>query len=509
MRDLNLPRLERRVALLLAPLADKPGAAVGVARDGALLLHRAAGLASVELRQPIGPATTFRIASVSKQFTCAAILLLAREGKLSLADPVRRHLPRLPEAFNPVTLDHLARNCSGVRDVLDLARLGGADLATPVTDAELDALLAHQRTLNFPPGTRFLYSNTGFRWLGQVVEQVAGEPLATFLDRRIFQPLGMASTRHTPDLLQPVEGLATGYLADGRRAPHAFPLGGEGGLVSTVEDLALWAHALSLGTLGGELESLLETTAPFSNGAPNRYALGLEVDTWRDLRSVSHGGLWPGYKTAFLRLPDKRITVIVASNSAALDPHHMALQVMEAALEGDTGLRPPPPPRDAVPMAGRWVAETEGLSLDVDADATARMHGVPFALVPGEDGRLHARRGAFPFAAALPRSDVLEVEMDAGIVLRFRRAEGAPLPTLDGHWHCAELDAEWLIEGNRVRANGPLRRGPEWHLEALTPRHLRVHMPSVLFPSWADAVLDGDTLTVNAGRARGLRFEKD
>ena len=449
MRDLDLLRLERRVALMLAPLAEGAGAAVGVARDGALLLRRAAGLASVELRQPIGPGTTFRIASVSKQFTCAAILLLAREGKLALTDPVRRHLPRLPEAFASITLDQLARNCSGVRDVFDLARLGGADLATPVTDAQLDDLLDRQASLNFAPNTRFLYSNTGFRWLGQVVEQVAGETLASYLERRIFQRLGMTSTRHTPDLLAPVEGLSTGYMADGRRAAHAFPLGGEGGLVSSVEDLALWARALSVGTLGEGIAAMLDATAPFDSGADNRYALGLEVETWRGLRTVSHGGLWPGYKTAFLRVPEKRLTVIVIANNAALDPHHMALQVMEAALEGDADLRPAPAAVDASGMAGRWVAD--GLSLDIDAELTARMHGVPFALVPGEDGRLHARRGAFPFAAALPQGDTtMAVELDAGVMLAFRRADRAPLPHLDGTWRCAELGAEWLIEIGRA-----------------------------------------------------------
>jgi CubicO group peptidase (beta-lactamase class C family) len=363
MRDLDLLRLERRVALMLAPLADQPGAAVGVARDGALLLRRAAGLASVELRQPIGPATCFRIASVSKQFTCAAILLLAREGKLSLADPVRRHLPALPEAFASITLDHLARNCSGVRDMFDLARLGGADLSTPVSESELDGLIARQTGLNFAPGTRFLYSNTGFRWLGQVVEQVSGEPLASYLDRRIFQRLGLTHTRHTPDLLTPVEGLATGYLADGRRAPHAFPLGGEGGLVSSVEDLALWARSLSVGALGGDMESLLEAQAPFSNGVLNRYALGLEAEKWRGLRLVSHGGLWPGFKTAFLRVPEKRLAVIVIANNAALDPHHMALQVLEAALETMPSCVPPPSPlRSQGSRAAGWPTASRSTS---------------------------------------------------------------------------------------------------------------------------------------------------
>ncbi|WP_191083076.1 serine hydrolase domain-containing protein [Roseococcus microcysteis] len=407
MRDLDLLRLERRVGQMLVPLAETPGAAVGVARDGMLLLRRSAGLASIELNAPIGIPTTFRIASVSKQFTCAAILMLARDGLLRLDDTLGAHLPWLPAELGAVTLDQAMRNAGGLRDVLELARLGGADLATPVTEVELDALIARQEGLNFAPGTRFLYSNTGFRLLGQVVERVARQSLAVFLERRIFGPLGMTRTRHTPDLSVPVPGLATGYLPDGaggwRRAPHGFPLGGEGGLVSGVEDLALWARCLSLGTLQSELEGMIEETAPFANGAMNRYARGLEVENWRGIQTVSHGGLWPGYKTAFLRVPERRLTVIVITNNASLDPHHMALQVLEAALQGDPALRPPPPHVPSEGMAGTWLCEEAGLSLDIEPDLLARMHGVPFTLIPGEDGRLTARRGAFPFQVA-PRA---------------------------------------------------------------------------------------------------------
>lgn len=510
MRDLDLLRLERRVGLMLAPLVATPGAAVGVVRDGALLLHRAAGLASIELNVPVGVGTTFRIASVSKQFTCAAILLLARDGLLSPGDPVRRHLPELPESLASITLDHLMRNCSGLRDMLELLRLGGTDLSTPVSEAELDAAIARQTTLNFAPGSRFLYSNSGFRLLGRVVERVSGQSLATFLESRIFQPLGMTRTRHTPDLALPVPGLATGYLPHAscgfQRAAHGFALGGEGGLVSGIEDLALWAHGLSGGALGG-LETTLTATTNFTNGVVNDYALGLQVEPWRGLRVVSHGGLWPGYKTAFLRVPEKGLTVIVIANNAKLDPHHMALQVLEAALDGDSDLLPAPVPVDHSAMTGTWLCEKDGLSLDIAEDGTARMHGVPFALIPTADGRMTARRGGFPFVASLPRGDMMEVEFDAGHRCAFRRVAPVALPKkLDGIWHCAELAAEWRIADGTVHASGPIRRAGPWKITALSPRHLRIAMPSTLFEGWADAVLakDGKSLVVNASRARGL-----
>lgn len=514
MRDLDLMRLERRVGLMLAPLAEQPGAAIGVTRDGVLLLRRSVGLASLDLHVPLGVTSCFRIASVSKQFTCAAILLLERDGLLGVHDPVRQHLPELPESLASITLDHLMRNSSGLRDMLELLRLGGADLTTQVTEAELDAAIARQVTLNFAPGSRFLYSNSGFRLLGRVIERVSGQSLAAFLDARIFQPLGMTRTHHTPDTAQPVRGLSTGYLPDGRggflAARHGFALGGEGGLVSCVEDLALWARSLSVGGLGGDVATALQTTSPFTNGETNRYALGLEVEHWRGLRLVSHGGLWPGFKTAFLRIPEKRLTVIAIANNATLDPHLMALQVLEAALHGDPSLLPAPDAMDHSAMTGSWLCEAEGLSLDIAADGTARMHGVPFSLVPAEDGRMTARRGGFPFKAALPVGETMEVEFDAGHRAQFHRATLAAPPALDGVWHCAELATEWRITDGVVHALGPVRRGPAWGITALSPRHLRIAMPSSLHEGWADAVLaeDGQSLTVNASRARGLIFTR-
>lgn len=515
MTDLDLLRLDRRVERLLALPPGAPGATIGVARDGRMLVHRSAGLASIELGVPIGPDTTFRIASVSKQFTCAAILLLAREGKLDPADPVRKHLPHLPPILDSITLDHLMRNTSGLRDMLELNRLGGVDLGLPLTEAELDAAIARQASLNFAPGTRYLYSNSGFRLLGQVVERLSGRTLAEFLEARIFAPLGMTRTRHTPNLAVPIPALATGYLPDGAggfvRAPHGFPLGGEGGLVSCVEDLVLWSEAVGRGALDG-IATELEALVPFANGEPGRYARGLQVDVWRGLGSVSHGGLWPGYKTAFLRIPSKGLTVVAIASNAALDPAFLANEAAAAALAGDPDLLPVPPRVDHAAMVGTWLCEEDGPSLDFGEDSVARMHGVPYALAPTADGRFAALRGSFPFLASQPKDGVLEVEFDAGFRRLFRRVEPVEVPaSIDGPWTCAELAARWAIREGSVRAQGPVRTaGSAWRIEALTPRNLRIHIPSALYPAWADAVVsaDGAKLTVNAGRARGLVFER-
>ncbi|MBR0670894.1 serine hydrolase domain-containing protein [Neoroseomonas soli] len=523
-RDLDLMSLERRVEALLAPFAAKgsPGCTIGIVRDGALVLHRSAGLASIEHEVPVGPSTTFRIASVTKQFTCAAALLLAEDGVLSPEDDLAAFIPELPDLGARVTVDHVMRNTSGIRDMLELMRLGGLDLSDACTGADLLAAICRQRGLNFAPGSRFLYSNSGFFLLGLAVERAAGMPLGAFLEQRIFTPLGMTRTRLTPTTSELVPGLATGYLpATGNftRAAHGFALGGEGGLVSCVEDLALWARNYETGRVGGPaLVEALQQRARFTNGALNLYARGLEAGEHRGVPTIGHGGLWPGYKTAFLRAPAERLAVIVITNHGGADPGAIAAQVLEAALAGTAGLTPVPPlPAHAAleAMTGRWVNAGEGASFDVFLDPAgqpmARSHGVPFALAPLPDGALTARRGVFCFTLR-PAGAALEVEADAGQRSVFQRApaEAAMPENLPGRYACAELGTEWTIgDDRRVSARGPHAVGGPWRLEPVAPGLLRMHVPGSLFDTWYDIrLLPGGALEANGARARRLVFER-
>ncbi|WP_431271090.1 serine hydrolase domain-containing protein [Dankookia sp. P2] len=530
---LGLLALRRQARRLLAPWdrAGSPGATLGLVRDGALVLQESAGAASLELGIPIGAETTFRIASVSKQSTCAAILLLAAEGRLSVADDIRHWLPELPELGPRISIDQLMRNCSGIRDMLELMRLGGTDLSHPVRPEHLMAAICRQRGLNFEPGTRFLYSNSGFMLLGRIIEAVSGETLGDFLERRILGPLGMTRTRHTPSVTEVVPGLATGYFPQGPgfiRAQHGFPLGGEGGLVSCVEDLALWDRNFASGTVGGAgLAAALAERAPFANGTLNRYARGLEVTTHRGLRTENHGGLWPGYRTCFLRAPEAGMTVIAIANHGGIDVYHLAHQLLDAALEGRPGLHPAPalPPRPALEaLAGRWLDPESGATIEFALDAaghpTATQHGLPFALAAGEDGRLVARRGIYPFALSLPEGGSLMLETDAGTVTHFRRAATAPaLPDgLAGSYRCAELDATWTLapegDGLVVQVRGPLTAAGPWPVQPIEGDCLRILTPATMFQGWVDAKLARaaagriGAIVVSSGRVRGMRFER-
>jgi D-aminopeptidase len=535
--DLDLTLLERRVDALLAPWADQagPGATIGVVLEGQLAVHRHAGLASIEHGVPIGAQTRFRIASVSKQFTCAAVLMLSAEGKLSLEEEARTYLPELPALADRVTVAHLMHNTSGLRDMLEIMRHGGADLGTPIRLQDLVEGICRQRTLNFTPGTRFLYSNTNFLLLGLIVERLTGTPLEGVLEARLFAPLGMRDTRMTPDVHQAIPHLATGYFASEqggwRRAPHAFPLHGEGGLVSSVRDLALWGHNANTRSIGdGWLDGLTVQT-PFANGTVNRYARGVVVRPYRGLETVSHGGLWPGYRTEFLRIPALAATVIAIYNCATVDPNLLAHRALDAVLETRPGFRamgihpvPALPPKEVLaPLAGRWLDPVSGATLDIAVSEagipTLATNGLIVTAEATEDGRLASPRASSVFMVKGAGADTIAVEQDAGTTGQWQRvADGAALPPgLAGTYQSPEMAARWTVteaEGKTwVHAQGPVAAGQPWEVTPISGDILRVTIPATLFRAWLDVrvLREGEAiigLEASGGRAKRVRYDR-
>src|SRR4051812_38346087 len=277
-----------------------PGCAVNVLRDGASIYSKGYGLASLELGVPIAPRTVFDIGSSSKQFTAASIVLLAMDGKLSLDDDIRKFIPELPDLGAKVTLRHLLNHTSGWRDYVDLMAFGGFDERDHTTDDDALEVLRRQRALNFAPGSDWRYSNTGFFLMSVVVKRVAGKSLADFARERIFEPLGMKSTHYLTESREVIANKATAY--------SPMPGGGflinmsnweqigDGGVQTSVEDLAKWDANFDSPVAGGKtMFDMLQTTATLSNGTPLTYALGLTVDNYRGTRRVSHGGAWGGF----------------------------------------------------------------------------------------------------------------------------------------------------------------------------------------------------------------------
>ncbi len=226
--------------------AQTPGVAIAVVRDEKVIYSRGYGMASLEHSAPVAVDTVFDIGSTSKQFTAACILLLAEDGKLSISDEVRKYIPELPQYERPITIAHLLHHTSGLRDYTALMGLGGLSIEPDYTDAFLLEIIFRQKGLNFPPGERFSYSNTNFFLLGEIVRRVSGMPLSRFAKERIFDPLGMSSTIFMDDHLAVIPRRAESYYPreDGS---GGFTLAislmdnvGDGGVYTTVEDLAKW-----------------------------------------------------------------------------------------------------------------------------------------------------------------------------------------------------------------------------------------------------------------------------
>jgi CubicO group peptidase (beta-lactamase class C family) len=330
--------------------AGSPGCALGVVRDGQLDYARGYGLASVEHGVPITPATVFDIGSVSKQFTAMAVVLLAQDGKLSLDDEIQKFLPEIPRyAAGPVTIRQLLHHTSGLRDYLDVMGLSGiADEAVTTEADALDAIVRQKET-NFPPGSEFRYSNSGYFLLSVIVKRASGQTLRYFAATRIFAPLGMTRTQFVDRHEMVVPGKAGSYAA-GPGGSVVLSLAnweqtGDGAVNTTVEDLVKWERNFETGTVGGAAGlAEMHRTGVLSDGKPISYALGLGIDTFRGLRRVSHGGAWAGYRAHIVRYPDQKLSLISLCNLSTSNPGELNERVALLLLEGKLGPASPPAP---------------------------------------------------------------------------------------------------------------------------------------------------------------------
>jgi CubicO group peptidase (beta-lactamase class C family) len=322
---------------------DSPGCALAVVREGKVAYERGYGLANLEHHVAITPHTVFDIGSTSKQFTAAAIHLLAAEGRLSLDDDVRRWVTELP-AYDtgPITIRHLLHHTSGLRDYLELMELTGARFEDVSTDDDALSLLARQKAANFAPGAEWLYSNSGFFLLSIVVKRASGRSLREFAAERIFAPLGMRETHFHDDHTMVVPNRATGYeraKAGGFTIDMSnFEQTGDGSVYTTVEDLVRWDRNFYDPIVGGRplIDGLLRPGVLRSR-EPLKYASGLNIDAYRGLTTVSHGGSWAGYRAELLRFPEQRLSVICLCNVSDARPSRRARQVAELFLADRMG----------------------------------------------------------------------------------------------------------------------------------------------------------------------------
>jgi D-alanyl-D-alanine carboxypeptidase len=322
---------------------DAPGAAVIVVRDGKVLYRGARGLANLELGVPLKPESVFRIGSVTKQFTAAAILLLAEQKKLALIDPITKFLPDYPVQGKVVTLEHLLAHTSGIPSYTDIAEWR----PTRRTDVSVQQLVDFfkDKPFEFEPGQHWKYNNSGYVLLGAIIEKVSGQSYSEFMRENVFEPLGMKNTRYD-DTSAIIPARVAGYgrndkggwrNAEFLSMSHPYSAGS---LLSTVDDLARWNAAIE----NGELLTAASwrqaaTSFALNDGTPARYGAGWILGRVGPVATVEHGGGINGFNSYVLRAPAQKLYVAVIANGAP----------------------PPTPPQD---LAVKLAAATLGVSLD-------------------------------------------------------------------------------------------------------------------------------------------------
>jgi CubicO group peptidase (beta-lactamase class C family) len=319
--DSLVQRIDRAFTSAGGPTA--PGCALALSRDGKVVLTRAYGLANLEDGVANTPETIFESGSVAKQFTAAAVMQLVHDGKLSLDDDIRKHLPEMNDFGKKITIRNLLTHTSGLRDWYTLAAFKGHPAGTHVhSPATILDIAAHQKTLNFEPGAEYLYSNTGYILASIIVQRVSGMPFPKFTEERLFKPLGMTHTQWRDDFTKIVKGRAAAYTGNAQRGytldmPFTNVIG-SGGLLTTVGDWMTWNAFLDNPTAipgGAEMVKAMTTTMTLNSGKHITYALGLTVSTNDGLREISHSGSTGGYRTFLARYPDEKASVAVMCNA--------------------------------------------------------------------------------------------------------------------------------------------------------------------------------------------------
>lgn len=314
-----------------------PGCAVGVSVGGTPVLQKAYGMADLEHDVPNTPATIFEAGSVSKQFTAMAIMLLVKDGKLSLDDPVRKYLPEVPDYKVPLTIRHMLTHTSGLRDWGSVASIAGAPRTTrEYTHGHVLDIVSRQKFLNFTPGDKYSYSNTGYNLSAVIVSRVSGMSFADFSQQRIFTPLGLTHTSWRDDHTRIVKGRAIAYADTNVRFATEMPfenVHGNGGLLTTVGDLLKWNENFVKPVVGDmPLVTAMQTTGLFNDGKPQDYALGLMVGELRGVKNINHSGSTAGYRAHLNRFPEARTSVAVLCNVSSGDATRAANRVSELFL---------------------------------------------------------------------------------------------------------------------------------------------------------------------------------
>ncbi len=484
-----------------------PGCSVAVDKSGEPYFRKAYGLANLDYAVPADPATQYHVASVSKQFTAAAVLLLVREGKVSLAAHPREYLPEVSALPDGITVRHLIHHTGGIRDQWDLLGLAGWRYARDrITNQDVMTMLARQRDLNFPPNSEYLYSNSGYTLLAEIVSRVSGQTFREFTNARLFQPVGMTETFFRDDFDEVVPDHAAGYVQK-KAGGYAlsvtnFDTAGATSLVTTPRDLVKWAN---LFITNDPLIDGMTTKGILADGEEISYAFGIDVSTRDDKTFISHGGSDAGYRAFLMTVPADAISIAVACNTTA-SPGRLSNALYRLLTDKTTESQTQPQsiPYPEAFNGDFYSSETRNLWRFRDGVATflsfqaellatgKRTLLIPSFGVTGEFNRTY--------------SEVTISSPDDTAVYARVNASDDNLSPLAGAYYSEELDAVYRIRNDGGQMRLDYVKHPDVELLKVDENTLAGEVGTLEFTLDGQGRADGFTL--NTFRIRNLAFRR-
>ena len=517
---------------------DSPGCALAVIKDGKIIYERGYGVANLEYNVPITPTTVFHVASVSKQFTAFAVTMLARQGKLSLDDDIRKYLPEVADFGKTITIRHLIHHISGLRDQWELPAMAGWRLDDVITKEHILKMVSHQKELNFEPGQEHLYCNTGYTLLAVIAERVTGRSFRQFTEENIFKPLDMKNTHFHDDHQMIVKNRAYSYssaMGGGfRLSALNYANVGATSLFTTVEDMAKWVNNFDDGRVGGaSVTQQMLQQGVLNSGEKIDYAFGLVIGNYKGLKVVEHSGGDAGYRSHVMRFPDRKFAVVILSNLAAFNPTGMARKVVDLYLADQ--LKPEAPkvkaPERTTATVNPEIYDAYVGRYELQGRAAGRI-----VSITKENGKLMAQPNGQPKSELVPESEtrfflrVVDAEVtfqrdEKGKVMQFtlqqdgqntsaKRIEpftpdAAALAQYTGDYYSDELGTVYTIVVKDGRLLAGHRRNDDIRLTPIVNDQFSGSawfFAKVSFTRDKDQRVTGFRLT--GGRVRNLRFDK-
>jgi CubicO group peptidase (beta-lactamase class C family) len=535
--------IETKIDTLVARMgisSETPGGVVGVIRDGRIIFEKAYGLADFKTKTPNTISTLFNLGSTSKQFTAAAILLLAKQNKLSLSDDIRKYFPDFPDYGYPITIENLIHHTSGIKSTDVLCLMAGTLFSEDNREGDYN-LIARQKSLNFKPGDEYLYSNSGYILLGKIVEKASGMKFSKFVEENIFRPAGMAHTYIYDNPEKTTANSAKGHVRGGdekfKISDHQkTTLTGISNVYTNVEDLLQWDNNFYRNRLGN-WDFRKEMTAPeiLNNGDTCKYAFGLDISEHNGLKTISHQGGTGDFTAQYTQIPSERLTVVCLFNIST-DVTGLTYKIIDLYVKGNTksvahGVTPDKVKIDSTVLkkyTGKYLDKSYGFIVTISVDSDHLAFEAPyqgkFEIYPSSDSmffvtfadlKLLFRRnekGEVAGAAILQgkdRFDLTYLGKDASPLKAEQLSEYA------GDYYSEEIDVTYpvIFKDNKLYIRFPestaqfCKINPESELISEYGDYFASPVSGIEFTRNTDNRITGFRL-FNVGRVRNLVFSK-